>query len=99
MPSLHIALEEGFDGDLVVVRVNGKEALRKQDVRTRMQIGLADSVDTVWEGESARVEVEVPTRRISTAIGGVISGESYLGISIRDGAIEHRVSTEPFGYV
>lgn len=99
MPSLHIALQEGFDGDLVVVRVNGKEALRKEDVRTRMQIGLAASVDAVWEGESARVEVEIPTRKISRTVEEALRTESYLGISIRDGAIEHRVSTEPFGYV
>jgi len=99
MPSLHIALQEGFDGDVVVVRVNGKEALRKKDVTTRMQIGLADSVDTVWDGESARVEVEVPTRNISGTIEEPLQGESYLGISILKGAIDGRVSTEPFGYV
>jgi hypothetical protein len=35
MALLHIALQEGFTGDDVVVRVQGEEVFRKEDVTTR----------------------------------------------------------------
>lgn len=41
---LTIALEEGFEGQHVVVVVDGDVVLDDPEVRTRMQIGLARSV-------------------------------------------------------
>ena len=49
MPRLHIALQEGFAGDPVSISVDGREIYRKDGVRTRTQIGLADSIETTHD--------------------------------------------------
>ena len=62
MPRLAIALTDGFDGDAVVVTVNGVEAFRGDRVTTLTQIGLADSFEVdVPDGPSV-VEVDVESR-------------------------------------
>ena len=57
MPRLHIALQEGFAGDPVSINVDGREIYRKASVRTRTQIGLADSVETTHDKGSATIEI------------------------------------------
>jgi hypothetical protein len=99
MAVLHLALEEGFEDDDVVIAVDGEEALRAEAVRTRMQTGLARAGDVpVPDG---RHTVTVQARGASASIDVDVAGELYLGVSLsRSGdAIEHRVSREPFGYV
>ena len=57
MGLLHVAFQEGFRDDAVVVRVNGEEVFHKGSLKTRLQIGYADSFElTVEEG---RVDIEV----------------------------------------
>jgi hypothetical protein len=100
MGRLNIALEEGFADDTVVIRVNGEEVLNKQKVKTRHQIGLADSQELAVGEDSAHVDIAVPSRNISTALEVPISDTVYVGVSItRDGRISHRISKEPFGYL
>ncbi len=50
MVLLHIAFQEGFTDDTVVVRVNGREVFRKGSVKTRLQIGYADSFEVIGSG-------------------------------------------------
>lgn len=99
MASLHIALEEGFEGDLVVVRVNGRDVYDKQDVKTRLQIGLADSFNTSVERGKAQVEIAVPTRKLTEKLSVDVDDRIFVGASLQGDAIRYRVSKEPFGYV
>lgn len=99
MASLHIALEEGFEGDLVVVRVNGRDVYDKQDVKTRLQIGLADSFNTSVERGKAQVEIAVPTRKLTEKLSVDVDDRIFVGASLQGDAIRCRVSKEPFGYV
>ncbi len=66
MNVLKIALEEGFSGQHVTVSVDGAVVLDETDVRTRLQIGLAKSVEVqVPDGRhavEARVEGVPPLR-------------------------------------
>lgn len=97
--TLHIALEDGFTGDDVIVRVDGHEVVRPQ-VQTRWQIGLADSFELESDDRSCHVEVEVPARGAATALDVEADDEIWLGVSISaDGDLTPRVSPEPFGYV
>jgi hypothetical protein len=43
MVSLVVDLQDGFAGDLVVVRLNDREVFRKEDVQTKLLLGYADS--------------------------------------------------------
>jgi hypothetical protein len=98
MAVLHLALEEGFHDDEVVVAVDGDELLRRS-LSTRMQIGLAEAVDATVEPGPHTVAVSV--RGVGAEIPVEVEDELYVGISLsRSGdAIEHRVSRGPFGYV
>ncbi len=99
MGLLYIDLQEGFTDDAVVVRVNGQEVFRREKVRTRLQLGLAESVEvTVAEG-SADIEVVVVSRNLSKTMKVQVSAETYVGVSIVEGEIDYRISDDLIGYV
>lgn len=98
MGTLHVALQDGFSGDDVAVRVDGDEVLRKR-VQTRWQIGLAEAFDVDVDPGRCRIEIDVPTRSASTALDVDVADETWVGVSLNaDGGVETRVSAEPFGY-
>lgn len=102
MPLLHIGFQEGFMDDTVVVRVDDKEVCRKPNVRTRLQIGYADSCEVDVRENMVEVEVILPLRSLSKSIPVVFDGSApvYLGLSVTpEGGISERVSREPFGYL
>lgn len=96
---LSIALQDGFEEDLVVVRVNGDEVLRRPAVTTDIRIGLAYSFDVRAERLPADLVVEVPTRGVSGRTTVEASGPLYVGASVVGGAVQFRVSQNPFGYL
>ena len=102
MPLLHIEFQEGFMDDTVVVQVNDKEVCRKSNMRTRLQIGYADSCEVDVRENTVNVEVALPLRNLSKAIPIVFDDAPsvYLGLSVTpEGRISERVSREPFGYL
>jgi hypothetical protein len=98
MPLLHVDLQDGFSDEPVLVTVNGHEQFRKDHVRTRTQIGLADSFElTLPDGP---VQIEVIARGATHRITAPLSTDLYVGVSItRDGQIVDKQSTHAFGYV
>lgn len=96
---LHIALQEGFFDDTVVVRVNGDEVYRASEVKTDFRIGLADS----WEGPQPEgpisIEVELPEKQINGSVAVQFEGSAWVSVSIEDDVIRFRISDRPFGYV
>lgn len=100
MALLHIALQEGFVKDSVIIRADQQEVFQQQTVTTRTQIGLAEWVEvTLPEGQTT-LEVAVPSKGIAQTIPLQLSGNVYLGISITpDGRLEHQLSKEAFGYL
>ena len=99
MALLHMALQEGFEDETVVVRAAGREVFRKDNVRTKLQIGLADSFDVNVEGSPATIEIDLPNQGLAESIELQAPNTVYLGVSLIGGKIQHRISREPFGYV
>ena len=99
MPLLHIAFEEGFTGEAVEVRINGNEAYRKEQMKTRFQLGYADAFETNVEQGSVKVEVLLPAQSLSETFEVQVSAPTYVAVSLDQHKIVHRVSAEPFGYV
>lgn len=99
MGLLHIALQEGFEDETVVIRVAGKEVFRKDNVRTKLQIGFADSLEVNVEESPITIEIEVAARNLTESIEVEAPNTVYLGLSLIGGEIRHRISSEPFGYV
>jgi len=99
MPELKIDLRDGFAHDAVVVRVDGREVLRSEDLSTRTQVGLARSI-SVDAADSAVVEVLLPLRNLSATIPVAAGTPRHLGVSIgRDGRLVHEFSDTPFRYL
>lgn len=97
---LHVALQEGFSDDTVVIRLDGAEVFRKPHVHTRLQIGLADSFETDVPDAPVRLEVFVPSKELAAATEVRSQGTMYVGVSVEPGGgLSFRTSTEPFGYV
>lgn len=99
MPLLHVAFQEGFDGDTVVVRVNGKEIFRKDNVKTRLQIGYADSFENNFNKGPATVDIVLPSKSLSETVQLQLAAPTYIGVSIQQDKINCRISDQPFGYV
>lgn len=97
---LHVALQDGFVNDSVVVLLGDKEIYHKDAVTTRTQISLADSVEFNSPESQVNVKVDLPARNLSRSIPVDLSRTPYLGISISpEGQIAHQLQSEPFGYV
>lgn len=102
MSVLHIALQEGFAIEPVEVKVNGKVVFSKPSVKTRTQIGLADSVEVNIEAsEQKQIEVVISlaNRRVSKKVSINADETPFVGISIEDNNIITKLSQEPFGYL
>jgi hypothetical protein len=98
MPVLHIDIQEGFDQDAVIILVNDQSVFHKESVSTRMQIGLADRVQTEVPLGAVTVKVSLPRKRLSTSIPVNIDGETYMGISVEENSITCQINTSPFRY-
>lgn len=96
---LHVDLQDGFDDEPVVVRVDGEKAYRSENVRTDYRISRADSFERPVVGKMALVEVSVPRRELSDSRRVDVTLTPYVGISVLDGAIQWRHSPVPFGYM
>ena len=96
---LHVDLQEGFDNDSVLVRLNDKPIYENSDVTTDLRISRADAVEVPLGDGPLRLSVSLPDRDISGSI--VVQGKSavYVGVSVTSDLVEFTVSDEPFGYM
>lgn len=95
---LAIDLQDGFEDDTVILQVNGENVYHKEDVSTKLLLGLADSFKTEVEKGPIKIDISAQTKGIKKTISLDVSADTYLGISIVNGIIEYIVSNEPFGY-
>lgn len=97
--TLCIALLDGFEGDPVAVKVNGREVFKQDSVKTKHQIGKAASFEVDVKDGPARIEVSLPSKDLAKTINLKVSGDAFLGVSLTENnKIAHKVSSEPFRY-
>ncbi len=99
MATLVIDLQEGFDGDVVVIMVDGREVFRKAGVRTRYQIGLAESVRPEVTAGRHRVAVELPDRGLSGEVELDAAATPHLAVSAQGDRLVLTLAAEPFRYL
>ena len=99
LPMLHVALQEGFSDDTVLVRLNDKPIYENTGVTTDLRISRADAVEVPLGDGPLRLSVSLPDRDISGSV--VVQGKSaiYVGVSVTGDLVEFTVSDEPFGYM
>ncbi|MBD2100550.1 hypothetical protein [Leptolyngbya sp. FACHB-261] len=99
MSLLRLDLQDGFQQDTVVIQVNGKEVFRRSQVETRLQLGYADSVEVNVPEGLTKIEIAVPSRKLSDSLKLQIAAPTHLGISLTSkGKIDYRTTSEPFTY-
>ena len=99
MPLLNISLQEGFQNDLVIIRINGREVLQRDQVSTKLLLGYADSVAMEVPAGNLQVEIILPQRNLSATIPLQLRAATYLSVSIAAGQIDYFVSAVPFGFM
>ncbi len=98
--NLQLDLQEGFDDDTIVILIDGKEAWRKKGVKTRYQIGLAESFSTTVPTGTVKITIEQPDRHQSQNIILQVDVQTYVGVVRNDdGSITHLEQNHPFHYM
>jgi hypothetical protein len=98
MAKLTIDLQEGFGGEDVVVRVDGREAARQSGVRTKRMLGYAGCLEVEVSADLVTVEIAVLSHKLENRIE-VRPGETpYLGVSLSGGQLNLLLHQEPFAY-
>jgi len=96
---LSIDLREGFQGDTVEIEVDGTR-LVEEDVRTRVQIGHARSLEIALPRDPCVVEVRVPARGLRAGVEIDSRRTPHLGVDLgADGRLQLTPSAQPFGYL
>lgn len=95
---LSIALQDGFTGEEVVVRVDDEE-VERTEATTAWEISLATSLEVEVSPGSHTIEVEIPLRGIQSEHRVELQGPMWVGISVDDPKVVWRDSFEPFGYL
>ena len=88
MIALTLDLQEGFEGDLVVIAVDGRELYRKSGIRTRLQIGLAERVRLDVEPGRHLLRVSLPGRNAQGERHFDAESEPVLAASLINGRID-----------
>ena len=97
---LNIVLEEGFLGDHVRIEAGGRMLADLEDVSTRVQIGLAHTVEVdVRDGERTII-VTLPRKQLTKVIPLGSDPPAYVGISLVDEGqgVAVRTGDAPPGY-
>ncbi|MGH3027357.1 MAG: hypothetical protein ACRDMW_02260 [Gaiellaceae bacterium] len=84
---IHLALQDGFDGDDVVLRVAGSEAYRGENVTTRTQISHAADMQLEVPEHPFTLEVDVPTRGVRESLQIDPHANANVTLSLRDGRV------------
>lgn len=98
MAKLGLHLQEGFSGDEIAIKVNGKERMRREGVRTRRVLGLAEHVELDVEDGPLSIEISMPARGLDKRVDLEASDEVYVGISLAGDDLRVITRKTPFGY-
>ena len=99
MPKLGIHLQHGFNDDEVVVTINGEERLRRQGVRTKRMLGVAEHTKVDVDEGPLSIDVSVPSRNLEQHVDLHCAADLFLGLSITaDGTIRAITRDKQFGY-
>jgi hypothetical protein len=96
---LSIALQDGFTGEEVIVRIDGRE-VNRLTAQTAWEISLATSFELSLPQGRHRIELEIPGRDVRSSHDVEVNGPTWLGVSVLGPSdVVWRESSDPFGYV
>jgi hypothetical protein len=98
MATLRIDLQDGFQDDDVVVKIDGKERLRQAGVTTKKVLGLAGSVTVDVPDGKRSIELSVPGRGVTKQVDVDTETTTHVGLSLAGQDVTVLVRDKPFGY-
>src|SRR5690242_1935411 len=100
MNKLHIALQDGFRNDSVIIKVNGRAIFEKTGVTTNLAISYADAVDVTVPDATAVVEVGVPSRAQAAERTVHVLETPYVRVNLSEKGVPELIpSEEMFRYM
>jgi hypothetical protein len=84
---INVALQDGFDGDTVLIRVDGAEVYRGEELTTRTQISHAADTQLDVPDRPFTLEVDVPTRDVYEALPLDPHAQPNVALSLQDGRL------------
>ena len=97
MSILCVHLQEGFDGDLVIIRMNGAEWARRPYVLTQPLLGYAEFVDLPKLTEAdIRLDVSLPNRGLDQSATVSGAGDTFIAANVEDGRLQLSIRNQPY---
>ena len=84
---ISVALQDGFDGDTVVIRVEGVDAYHGEHVTTRTQISHAADMQLEVPDGPFTMDVDVPTRGVHGNFSLDPDAHPNVALSLLDGRL------------
>lgn len=82
-PKVKFDFQDGFANDTIILKINGKEVLKKENVSSDLRISLAESFTIEISNGQNKIEIIVPTKNLSLSKTIMPdSKDTYIGISI-----------------
>lgn len=98
MNTLVVDLQDGFGDDLVVIAVDDRRVFQKAGVRTRMQIGLAESIELEVASGHHSLRVSLPEKGLQEELSIDAGATPFLGVSLEPGRLRLTPSAGPHRY-
>jgi hypothetical protein len=94
---LVIDLQEGFEGDPVVVSVGGNE-VAFDDLVTNEMTGFAGTVEFPVEPGPVVLRIDIGDGRLAVEREIEVEGDTFVGVNVEGGTPTLFFSEDPFGY-
>lgn len=98
MTKLRIDLRDGFSGDAVAIRLDGREVYRREGLTTDLRISRADGLEV--EAPEGGAALEVETRGGAARLQLDPAATPHVAVDLDpDGRPAVRASAEPFAFL
>lgn len=99
MAALSVHLQEGFDVDRVIVRVDGRTQVRREQVTTRLLLGYAEIIEVPIPAEGeVTLQISLPRRRIAGTLTLRPKPTTNVGVNVVGRELVFAVREQPFMY-
>jgi len=99
LTDLNITLQDGFQGEQVIIHIGDQQVYAQPDVHTKLLLGYADFIKVSVQRGQIVVGVDLPTRDLSERIDLEIHDPLFLFISLVSSKIHYFVQNEPLGFM
>lgn len=102
---LSLDFQDGFVNDSIILRINEKEVLKKNNISTDLRISLADnSFSTRIPNGQIKIDILVPSKNLKYSKTIEIETDTYIGASIVNSNTPNadlaiRIEKNPFSYL